>query len=243
MSNPDAPSYVDRDVRQRELLPPQRLSKCHAVVVGVGAIGRQAAVQLAAAGVPAMDLIDHDVVAVENLAVQGYGPADLGLAKVEATVAACRRLNPDLRVGAHAHRFRRSSVNELAALKDERPSVDPVLDPVLERVLFCCVDDVSARRLVWEATRQRLAFFADGRMAAEVLRVLVSTDPPADAYYASTLFSPERAYAGSCTARSTIYSACIAAGLMVGAFARWLRGLPVERDLVLNLLAAELTIA
>ena len=235
MSEPSTPSYVDRDVRQRELLPPQRLSRCHAIVVGVGAIGRQAALQLAAAGVPAMDLVDHDVVAVENLAVQGYAPADLGLAKVEATAAACLRLNPDLRVTPHPHRFRRSSVNELAALKDPRPGVDPVL--------FCCVDDVSARRLVWEATRQRLAFFADGRMAAEVLRVLVSTDPRADVHYSSTLFSPERAYAGSCTAKSTIYSASIAAGLMVGAFARWLRGLPVERDVVLNLLAAELTVA
>jgi len=239
MSEPSTPSYVDRDVRQRELLPPQRLSRCHAIVVGVGAIGRQAAMQLAAAGVPAMDLVDHDVVAVENLAVQGYAPADLGMAKVEVTAAACLKLNPDLRVTAHAHRFRRSSVNELPALQDQQAGGDPVL----ESMLFCCVDDVLARRLVWEATRHRLAFFADGRMAAEVLRVLVSTNPPADAYYASTLFSPERAYAGSCTARSTIYSASIAAGLMVGAFARWLRGLPVERDLVLNLLAAELTVA
>jgi sulfur carrier protein ThiS adenylyltransferase len=204
-------------------------------VVGVGAIGRQAALQLAAAGVAAMDLVDHDAVAVENLAVQGYAPADLGLAKVEATAAACLRLNPDLRLAPHAHRFRRSSVNELPSLKEQQAGVDPVL--------FCCVDEVSARRLVWEATRQRVAFFADGRMAAEVLRVLASTDPPADAYYSSTLFSPERAYAGSCTAKSTIYSASIAAGLMVGAFARWLRGLPVERDLVLNLLAAELTVA
>jgi sulfur carrier protein ThiS adenylyltransferase len=46
----------------------------------------------------------------------------------------------------------------------------------------------------------------------------------------------------ACTARSTIYTASIAAGLMVSQFTRWLRGLPVERDLLLNLLAAELTV-
>ena len=29
-----------RDSRQRELIPPARLAKAHAVVIGVGAIGR-----------------------------------------------------------------------------------------------------------------------------------------------------------------------------------------------------------
>jgi sulfur carrier protein ThiS adenylyltransferase len=227
--------YPDRDIRQRDLVPRDRLARCHAVVVGVGAIGRQAALQLAATGVPKLTLVDHDHVAVENLAVQGYAPHELGLAKVEAAAAACRLLNPDLAVTAHAQRFRRSSVGELAALKDRLPDVDVVV--------FCCVDDVTARRLVWESTRDRIGFFADGRMAAEVLRVLVSTDPFADDRYGSTLFSPDQAYTGSCTAKSTIYSASIAAGLMVGAFARWLRGLPVEPDVVLNLLAAELTVA
>ncbi len=34
----------------------------------------------------------------------------------------------------------------------------------------------------------------------------------------------------------------IAAGLMVSCFTRWLRGLPVEPDVSVNLLAAELTV-
>src|SRR5439155_17709625 len=189
MSNPlpqgkGAAPYADRDVRQRDLVPPDRLARCHAVVVGVGAIGRQAALQLAAMGVPRLTFVDHDYVGVENLAVQGYAPHELGLAKVEAAAAACRLLNPDLAVTADAHRFRRSSVGELAALKELLPDLDVVV--------FCCVDDVAARRLVWESTRDRIGFFADGRMAAEVLRVLVSTDPFADDRYAKTLFSPEQ---------------------------------------------------
>jgi hypothetical protein len=47
--------------------------------------------------------------------------------------------------------------------------------------------------------------------------------------------------AGACTARSTIYSAAVAAGLMVGQWTKWLRGMPVDADLSLNLLAGELT--
>jgi sulfur carrier protein ThiS adenylyltransferase len=79
-------------------------------------------------------------------------------------------------------------------------------------------------------------------MAAEVVRVLASDRPMNDVYYPTTLFEPEQAYAGSCTAKSTIYTASIAAGFMVGQFTRWLRGLPVDRDLLLNLLAVELAV-
>ena len=38
----------DRDLRQRELVPPDKLASCHVLVIGVGAVGRQAALQLAA---------------------------------------------------------------------------------------------------------------------------------------------------------------------------------------------------
>ena len=60
-----------RDARQRELIPPEALAKCHAVVVGVGSVGRQVALQLAAMGVPAMTLLDPDTVSQENLGCQG----------------------------------------------------------------------------------------------------------------------------------------------------------------------------
>ena len=80
-------------------------------------------------------------------------------------------------------------------------------------------------------------------MSAEVVRVLASTHPVVDQKYSQTLFAPEQAFVGSCTAKSTIYTASIAAGLMVGQFARWLRGLPTDRDLTINLLSAELSAA
>ena len=36
-------SIPDRDVRQRGLVPPERLARCQAIVIGVDAIGRQVA--------------------------------------------------------------------------------------------------------------------------------------------------------------------------------------------------------
>src|SRR5688500_4209574 len=94
---PHVPSLT-RDARQRELVPPQRLAACHALVVGVGAVGRQVALQLAALGVPRLTLVDHDAVGVENLAAQGYWPADLGRPKVQATAALCRSIHPEAAV-------------------------------------------------------------------------------------------------------------------------------------------------
>ena len=105
------------------------------------------------------------------------------------------------------------------------------------------MDAIATRRLVWEAVRPAAAFFADGRLAAEVVRVLASDRPAVDAAYPATLFAAAAAFAGSCTAKATIDAASVAAGLMVGQLARWLRGLSVVPDQTLNLLAAELSAA
>jgi sulfur carrier protein ThiS adenylyltransferase len=221
---------ADRDLRQRDLVPPQRLGACDALVIGVGAIGRQVALQLAAVGVPLLVLYDEDTVGVENLASQGYRPDQLGVAKVDATAADSRHIHPAGHVIPKAQRFRRTTGRQVT-----------VGDSSL--MAFCCVDSITTRRLIWESLRSRAAFFVDGRMSAEVIRVLAVESPATDGYYATTLFDSSEAYAGACTARSTIYTASIAAGLMVGQMAKWLRRLPVESDINLNLLSMELSTA
>ena len=52
----------DRFSRQTELVPRTKLKELTATVIGVGAIGRQVALQLAALGVPRLQLIDFDTV-------------------------------------------------------------------------------------------------------------------------------------------------------------------------------------
>ena len=105
------------------------------------------------------------------------------------------------------------------------------------------MDAIDTRRLIWQAVQDRVEFWADGRMSAEVLRVLVACDAASRRHYPTTLFAADQAYAGACTARSTIFCANIAAGLMIAQFAKFLRRLPVDADLQLNLLAGELTVA
>ena len=80
-------------------------------------------------------------------------------------------------------------------------------------------------------------------MLGEVIRVLAASDAAGRERYAATLFPQAEAQRGSCTSRSTIYAASIAAGLMVHQFTRWLRDLPVDGDTVVNLLAGEFQVA
>ncbi|GAH93209.1 unnamed protein product, partial [marine sediment metagenome] len=81
------------------------------------------------------------------------------------------------------------------------------------------------------------------RMSAETLRVLTAYDSQSRKHYPGTLFHAEEAYIGPCTAKTTIYCANIAAGLMVAQFTKYLRQLPVDCDIQLNLLALELSVA
>ena len=213
--------YEDRYIRQRDIVPADRLASCTVTVVGVGAIGRQVALQLAAMGASRLQLIDHDVVELVNLSCQGYREAELNQPKVIATAAACRELNHAIEVEAQGHRFRRSL-------------------PV-GNILFCCVDSIETRRLIWNTVKQGVGLFVDGRMTAEVIRVLVAADCVGRERYPDTLFDARQAFTGSCTSKSTIFTANIAAGLMLAQFSRWLRRMPVDPDLTLNLLAGELT--
>lgn len=220
--------FSERDIRQRGLVPPNQLAQVHAVVIGVGAIGRQVALQLASLGVQRMTLFDHDHVAVENLAVQGYWPEDLGQAKVDATARLCRQILPELVLTAAAERFRRY----------------PGWYPDQERIpIVCaCVDSIATRRILWETFQGRVALFLDGRLQAEVIRVFAQDARSDPVHYASSLFQEQEGEVGPCTARTTLYSASLAASLMVAQLARWLRGLPVVPDQLLNLLSSELIV-
>jgi hypothetical protein len=211
--------HPNRFARQSELVPADRLATMTATVIGVGAIGRQVALQLAAIGTPRVQLIDFDRVDVTNVTTQGYLADDVGQLKVAATGRAMHDLDGSIVVEAVADRYR---------------SRLPLGDAV-----FCCVDSISARAAIWRSASDRCQFWADGRMLGEVLRVLVACDQQGRSHYGKTLFRQADAQRGSCTSRSTIYAASIAAGLMVHRFTRWLRGIPTDADTMLNLLAGE----
>ena len=223
MNEETNPALADRNLRQRELIPPEALAKTSCTVIGVGAVGRQVALQLAAIGVPRLQLIDFDTVEQVNLASQGFLHDDLGRPKVQATADLCQLIYPMLEVVEINDRFRRSQQE-------------------VGNTVFCCVDSIDTRRLIWQSIQNRVPFFCDGRMSGEVIRVLTVAGEHGRERYPTTLFTQGEAFMGTCTARSTIYTANIAAGLMVQQFSRWLRHLPSDNDLQFNLLSSELTV-
>jgi sulfur carrier protein ThiS adenylyltransferase len=212
----------ERFSRQADIVPRERIMDCKATVIGVGAIGRQVASQLAAIGLLWMQLFDHDIVEESNIASQGYFEDDLKRFKVHATADICQQTNPRLELYTINERFKRSAL--------------------VGNCVFCCVDSITTRRHIWDTVKDKVSFFCDGRMSAEVLRVITACDEKSRKYYSQTLFTAEQAQAGPCTAKTTIYCANIAAGFMLAQFTKYLRLLPVEPDIQINLLASELNV-
>lgn len=215
-------TVVDRFSRQAELVPGERLQEVGVTVVGVGAIGRQVSVQAAALGVRRLQIVDFDTVELANVTTQGYRHSEIGLSKVEATRRAVQEIDPTTEVNAVCDRFR------------------PKLDT--EGAVFCCVDSISARDVIWRAIGGVGRFWCDGRMLGETIRVLTASDGQSRAHYGRTLFPQAEAHVGRCTAHGVIYTAAIAAGLMLQQFCRWLREKPIDADISLNLTASEMTV-
>lgn len=122
--------------------------------------------------------------------------------KVHAAASVCHQQIPRMELHARRERFRRLAVRTWPA--DRTAAV------------FCCVDAIVTRKLIWDALRATAVFFADRRIAAEVVWVPMSGQPAADTRYPTTLFSAAEEYAGSCTSKATIYAASVAAGLLMG---------------------------
>ncbi len=211
----------DRFARQRDLVPADRLSSVTATVIGAGAIGRQVALQLASIGAKRIQLIDFDTVEPTNVTTQGYAVSDVGKAKVQATRDTIRNIDPAIQVETIYDRYRPTHA--------------------CREAVFCCVDSISTRAAIWRSIARQAAFWADGRILGEILRVLAASDESTRELYRQTLFTQSEAQRGACTSRSTIYVASIAAGLMVHQFTRWLRDIPVDADTTVNLLAGEMS--
>lgn len=213
-------SLNERMSRYDDLVPRDALLSRPVTVLGCGAIGRQVSIQLASMGVPHLRLIDHDTVDAVNLGSQGWLECDVGHPKVIRLGGMLRLLNSSI---------------QLDLLPERYNARQP-----LGNTLFCCVDDMDIRQLAfarfWHSLRSSACLFIDGRMLGEVMRVLTVKDTSSAEHYEKQLFDNDQAHPGRCSTKSTIYCSNVAAGLMVGQYAKWLRGVPVEEDVMFNLI-------
>lgn len=216
------PRNVSRFIRQDDFVPQDKLGENGVSIIGVGAIGRQVAIQLASIGVQKLQLIDFDGVMDSNITTQGFFASDVGMEKVTATTELIQRIDPTIEVDPVVDRFR-------GAMK-------------LNPVVFVCVDKIETRQFIWDNIWKRCNLLIDGRMLGEVMQVItINTRSESDVeYYPTTLFSPSEQAEERCTGHATIYCAMIAAGLMVHQLTRSLRKFRTDRHLEVNLLASEI---
>ena len=79
---------------------------------------------------------------------------DIKRPKVDPTCEFCREINYDLQVEVVLDRFKRTTD--------------------VGNCVFACVDSIVTRKHIWDALQDKVNFFCDGRMSAEVLRVITT---------------------------------------------------------------------
>ena len=120
---------LNRFSRQSGLVPDEEMETVTASVIGVGAIGRNVAIQLAAIGLPNMNIFDHDRVDMTNVTTQGFFGSDCGSSKVSCVQSFISNIDPRIKVTGIDDRYRQIYR--------------------LGQVVFCCVDSITDRTFIW----------------------------------------------------------------------------------------------
>lgn len=212
--------FEDRDLRQRDIVPISRLSNRTVEVVGVGGIGKQVALSLGMMGVPNLTLVDGDYVGPENLAVQGFQERHVDLEnpipKVDAVKEYILSHNSEVNVEVKNYMFRKNDKHGT--------------------IVFCCVDNMAARKLIWESVRNNIEIFIDGRMLGLTMRVLTVFDPESAKHYQDpkNLFPDSEGSEGRCTEKSTIFTANAVSAIMINNLVRWMRNRWTEKNFMMR---------
>jgi molybdopterin-synthase adenylyltransferase len=190
----------DHLTRQMDLIPMESLlTPVH--IIGAGAIGSHAALSLAKMGMSDITVWDFDDVSIENMNSQGYRFKDIGQPKVTALLNII-------------HDYTNVIITTVPRAFEEKDAVN------LKGIVVVAVDSMKARSMIYEAikaTGWAVKYIIDPRMSAEFyLQYTINPFRDDDKKtYDKTLYTDEQAVSERCTAKSTIYTATLAAGMVV----------------------------
>lgn len=178
--------------RQSELIR-QEVLDTEIVIVGAGAIGSFTTLTLAKMGFRNITVYDFDTIDPENMNCQFYRLSDIGKKKVDAL---------------------RHMVGEFAGvdIKCHDQKVEGV--DVASHILITAVDSMGVRKDLFEQAKYK--HYLDARMAAEYIKMYY-VNPEEERLvksYSKSLYSDSDAVAERCTAKSTMYTVNLIAGLM-----------------------------
>lgn len=182
--------------RQLDILPLSSLKE-RITIIGAGAIGSFTTLALAKMGFTDLTVYDDDKIEIENMNCQFYRFSDIGKFKVEAL----KELVKDFtNVDIHSETSR-------------------YVEGTFPGVVISAVDNMAVRRTIWEnhkALGVATKFIIDPRMGAETA-LLFTMNPMNDediSDYETTLYSDDDAVQERCTAKATMYTACMLSGLV-----------------------------
>lgn len=178
-------------------------------LIGAGGIGSNLAPLIAKLGVSHLTVWDDDIVEPVNLAMQHFGPADLGLSKADVVAREVRRLNPAIDIEVKKERFAKGAH--------------------LDGFVIAAVDSMQSREqiieeVVWQC--ESIPLFLDGRFDRQYNEFvdLYAVDPK-DAEevrrYRAALFPDSMALNAPRPAKISAHTPYLLAGLIGCVLARF----------------------
>lgn len=182
--------------RQADLIPMSVLVE-KITIIGAGAVGSWTCLALAKMGFTNLTVFDFDRVDIVNLNSQFYPVGAVGQMKVLAL---------------------RNMILQFTGVEIS-VSDNAYAGGAVNGIVIAAVDSMKVRRLIWEQ-HKNLAFqtraIIDPRMGAEsaLLYVMNPSEPSDQEAYEKTLYGDSEALQEPCTAKATIYTANLLAGLV-----------------------------
>jgi len=187
-------------------------------VLGCGAIGSSAAIQLARMGAKDFLLYDFDKVSVENIGVSNYVLKDINKPKVEALQSHILSISPDSKIMIDNGRFE--------TFEDTGP----------KSVMILAFDSMSSRKQAAQAalsTRIKPWLLIDGRMGAEHYQQYTFINPTLGAYM-KTWYDDESGDPEPCNAKATSYCSSMSGSFIANQISKAITHGNVNKEFFFN---------
>ena len=192
-------------------------------ILGCGAIGSSAAIQLCRMGGEVFTLYDYDKVEVPNIGVSQYNLSDIGKYKVNALELHLHNINPNALVYTNQEKF--SSYNPTGDNRDIIVLGFDSMESRLEAVEIICNKQIPEE--------YRPQYIIDGRMGAEHYQQYIINKPTVSKYkkhwYTDDSGSPE-----PCNAKATSYCSNMSGSFIANAVRKIVMGQPYNEKFSFN---------
>ena len=187
-------------------------------VLGCGAIGSSAAIQLARSGATKFFLYDMDKVETVNIGVSQYDSRHVGCKKVDALEEIITQINKDVEISTIHGEFKEYWYN---GEKDIAILAFDTMNIRMEAVKILC------------ANKQKPMCIIDGRMGAEHYQQYIVPKPDIDKYE-KIWYNDDNMSTDPCNAKATSYCSNMSGSFIANAVRKFVTGQPFNGNFSFN---------